>query len=188
MDKIVVASGNKGKLREIAQILDKNEIVGYKEYLDIEIEENGNSFYENALIKAKTVSEALGLPALSDDSGICVEALDGAPGIYSARYAGDGDDEHNNQKLLKELQGKKNRNAKFVSCVVMYYPDGTIISALGETEGVILEKAEGEHGFGYDPIFFSKDLNKSFGIATEEEKNSVSHRARALWALKAKLK
>ncbi len=187
--KLVLASGNKHKIKEIAQMLPEFEVVGYKDFgLDFEIEESGNTFYENALIKAKTVSKALNLPALADDSGICVEALNGEPGIYSARYAGDGDDNHNNELLLKNMLGENNRKAKFVCCMVFYRPDGEIVTATGETHGKILEKVEGENGFGYDPLFFSDDLQTCLGIASAEEKNKISHRFRAIEALKEKLK
>ena len=187
--KIVVASGNLAKIREIQEILSDFEISGYKqEGLDFEIEENGSTFYENALIKAKAVSDALGVPALADDSGLMVEALDGAPGIYSARYAGDGIDKHNNELLLKNLQGKQNRNAKFVCCMVYYNPNGEIITGYGETHGKILEKEQGENGFGYDPLFYSNDLNMSLGLADPIEKNKISHRFRALQELRGKLK
>lgn len=185
---LVVASGNAGKIREIASILSEYNVVGYKQLgFTEEIEETGESFYENALIKAKTVSDALGLPALADDSGLCVDALHGAPGIYSARYAGDGSDESNIDKLLLAMKDEKDRSAKFVSAVVLYYPDGKIVFAQGETEGEILYERKGTGGFGYDPVFFSKDLNKSFGEASACEKNAVSHRGRALAALRNKL-
>lgn len=186
---LVLASGNKGKIAEIGEMLPEFSVIGYKDAgLDFEIEETGATFYENALIKAKAVSEALGLPALADDSGLCVNALSGAPGIFSARYAGDGNDEHNIDKLLKELDGVKDRSAKFVCSLVLYYPDGKIISAEGETNGEILFERAGKNGFGYDPIFYSADLKKSLGEASSKEKNSVSHRSRALKNLKEKLK
>ncbi len=187
--RIVLASGNAHKIKEIGQMLPDYEVVGYKELgFDFEIEEDGKTFYENALIKAKAVATALNLPALADDSGICVDALDGQPGIYSARYAGDGVDEHNNELLLKNMQGKQNRNAKFVCCMVFYKPDGRIITATGETHGEILDKCYGENGFGYDPLFFSTDLNKCLGLATDKEKNSISHRFRAIEGIKKKIK
>lgn len=186
---LVLASGNKGKIAEIGEMLPEFSVIGYKDAgLDFEIEETGATFYENALIKAKAVSEALGLPALADDSGLCVNALGGAPGIFSARFAGDGNDEHNIDKLLKELDGVKDRLAKFVCSLVLYYPDGKIISAEGETNGEILFERAGKNGFGYDPIFYSADLKKSLGEASSKEKNSVSHRSRALKNLKEKLK
>jgi XTP/dITP diphosphohydrolase len=191
-EKLVIASGNKHKIKEIAKMLPEFEVLGYKDLgYDFEPEENGKTFYENALIKAKSVAETLNLPALADDSGICVDALNGEPGIYSARYAGDGDDEHNNQLLLKNiahLKDPKDRKAKFVCCMVFYKPNGEIITATGETHGYIMHAPQGENGFGYDPIFFSDDLNMCMGIASDEQKNSVSHRFRAIEGIKAKLK
>lgn len=186
---LVVASANKGKLREIAEMLPEFIVKSYKDLgLDIEIEENGNTFYENALIKAKTVADALNLPALADDSGLVVDALGGAPGVYSARYAETGKDEDNNALLLKNMQGEKNRKAKFVCSMVYYSPSGEIISSEGETYGEILDKCNGSNGFGYDVLFYSTEINECFGTASSERKNSVSHRFRALSALKEKLK
>ena len=187
--KLVLASGNAHKIKEISDMLPEYQVIGYKDMgIDVEIEENGKTFYENALIKAKTISQILNLPALADDSGICVDALDGMPGIYSARYAGDGDDNHNNSLLLKNMEGKTNRKAKFVCCMVLYYPDGKILTATGETHGQIMNECHGENGFGYDPLFLSDDLNKCLGIASAEEKNTISHRFRAIKALKEQLK
>lgn len=192
MEKIVVASGNKGKLREIAEIFRGAEVVSMKEAGFVgDIEENGATFEENALIKAKAVCQALGAPALADDSGLCVDALDGAPGVYSARYAGGhGDDAANNALLLKNLSGKAEgeRTAYFESCVALCLPDGRSFTASGRTYGKILSVPEGENGFGYDPLFFSDELGKSFGIASAEEKNAVSHRAKALAVLSEKIK
>ncbi len=188
MKKIVLASANKDKLREIRQILSDYEIIPCSDLgFNDDIEETGNTFYENALIKAQTVSKALNLPALADDSGICVNALGGMPGVYSARYSGDGIDEHNNNLLLKNLEDKADRSAKFVCCLVYYDVNGEIITSQGETHGRILFAREGSNGFGYDPIFFSNDLQKSMGLASAEEKNTVSHRYRALVQLKEKL-
>lgn len=178
--KIVVASGNAHKIKEIAAMLPDYEIVGYKQFADFEIEETGKTFYDNALIKAKSVAERLNLPALADDSGLCVDVLKGAPGIYSARYAGDGIDEHNNELLLKNMKGVTDRRAKFVCCMVYYDVNGEILSATGEVKGEILTERHGENGFGYDPIFYSYELAKPMGKASAEEKNSVSHRHRAL--------
>ena len=191
MDKktIVVASGNKGKLKEIQDLLPDFNVVSYKELgFTEEIEETGSTFYENALIKAKTVSMALNLPALADDSGLCVDALGGAPGVMSARYSETGKDKDNNEKLLKVMQGETNRKAKFVCCMVYYTPNGEIITASGETYGLIMDKTEGENGFGYDVLFYSTEINKCFGVASKEEKNAVSHRFRALDLIKEKLK
>lgn len=186
MEKLVVASNNKGKIKEIKEILkDVYEIVPMGEVgFNEEIEENGSTFFENALIKAKAVSEALGVNALADDSGLCVDALGGAPGIYSARFSGvHGDDAANRKKLLEELKDLKNpeeRKAKFVSSVVLYKRGGEVVSGTGETHGFIAFKEEGENGFGYDSLFISDDLGKSFGLASAGEKNAVSHRKRAL--------
>lgn len=183
MQKLVVASNNKGKLKEIKEILkDKYEVVsmGDMGYVD-DIVEDGETFYENALIKASTISKFFGCDALADDSGLCVEYLNGAPGVYSARYAGGhGDDKANRDLLLKNLEGVENRNAKFVSAIVLVKADGTIVKGIGETFGKIAHSEEGANGFGYDCIFISDDLGVSFGIASDEQKNSVSHRYRGL--------
>lgn len=185
--KIVVASGNAHKTGEIAEILKGFEFVSMREMgFDGEIDENGSTFKENALIKAKFIAEKFNLPALADDSGLCVDALGGAPSIYSARYSGGGDRE-NRKLLLKNLEGVKDRTARFKSAVCLYYPDGKVIFGEGACEGRILLEDTGDGGFGYDPIFFSDDLQKSFGEATAEEKNRVSHRFRALTDLKSKL-
>lgn len=190
MMKIVAASGNRGKLREIAEIFKGCEIVSMKDAgFSDEIEETGATFEENALLKARAVSMALGCVALADDSGLCVDALGGAPGVYSARYAGGhGDDAANNALLLKNLAGvpEEKRTAYFESCVALCFPDGRELTASGRTYGRILFFPEGDNGFGYDPLFFSDDLKKSFGTADAEEKNAVSHRARALAALAEK--
>lgn len=187
LKKIVVASGNKGKIAEIKAIFNDVEIIPMSELgFDGDIEETGNSFKENAMIKAKTVSKALNLPALSDDSGLCVESLHGAPGIYSARFSGEGD-KGNRDLLLKRLENINDRRAYFESAVCLYFPDGKTYFGKGRTYGRILQEEMGENGFGYDCLFFSDDLKKSFGLATEDEKNSVSHRYRALCDLKKKL-
>ena len=183
MKKLVVASNNKGKIKEIKEILKgKYEVVSMGEMgFGEDIVEDGNSFYENAKIKAQTVSKALHCDALADDSGLCVEALDGAPGIYSARYSGEhGDDKANRDLLLKNLEGIENRKAKFVSSIVLVKTDGTEVVGLGETHGTIGFEEQGTNGFGYDCIFISDDLGVSFGLASDEEKNKVSHRYRGL--------
>ncbi len=178
---LVLASANKGKIKEISEMLPNFTVKGYKDFgLNFEIEETGETYYENAYIKAKTVAEKLKLAVLADDSGLSVDVLDGAPGVYSARYAGDGNDEHNNDKLLSVLKGEKNRKARFICCMVYYVNDNENYTVTGETEGEILLEREGENGFGYDPIFYSYDLKKSLGVATDDEKNSISHRSRAL--------
>lgn len=177
---IVAATGNAHKLKEIRAVLKNREILSQREAgFCGEVEETGATFAENAELKARAVCEATGLPALSDDSGLCVEALGGAPGVYSARYSGGGDAE-NRALLLKNLSGQANRRAYFVCAIALVFPDGTLIRAEGRTYGRILYAEQGKNGFGYDSLFFSDDLQKSFGEAGDEEKNSVSHRGRAL--------
>ena len=185
--KFVLASHNRKKLAEMQEILRELgvEVVLQSDVgLDLEPEENGVTFAENAAIKAMAVMRASGLPAIADDSGLCVDALGGAPGIYSARFSGvHGDDAANRKKLLSELKNFKNpdeRKSRFVSSVVLYKRGGEVVSGMGETHGIIGFKEEGENGFGYDSLFVSDDLGKSFGVATAEEKNAVSHRKRAL--------
>lgn len=184
--RLVVASGNAHKLREIAEIFTEFEVLSQKQMgLDGEVEETGKTFVENALIKARAACKALGCVTLADDSGLCVEALGGAPGIYSARYCGShGSDAANRATLLQNMQGVVNRRAYFHSAIALVYPDGRELFAEGKTHGRILEKEDGTGGFGYDPLFFSDDLKKSFGNATEEEKNAVSHRFRALQTMR----
>lgn len=192
-ETLVVATGNKHKLQEIQAIFKDVRVVSAREagYLG-DPEETGATFEENAVIKARAAAEALNLPALADDSGLCVAALGGAPGIYSARYAGGhGDDKKNREKLLAELGDEKNRAAYFRSAAALCFPQsmgGKTVTATGDTHGRILTREEGENGFGYDCLFYSDDLCKSFGVASAEEKNAVSHRFRALTALKEKLK
>ena len=192
-ETLVVATGNKHKLQEIQAIFKDVRVVSAREagYLG-DPEETGATFEENAIIKARAAAEALNLPALADDSGLCVAALGGAPGIYSARYAGGhGDDKKNREKLLAELGNEKNRAAYFRSAAALCFPQsmgGKTVTATGDTHGRILTREEGENGFGYDCLFYSDDLCKSFGVASAEEKNAVSHRFRALTALKEKLK
>ena len=188
--QLVVASGNAHKIREIAEIFTCFEVVSQKQMgFDEDVEETGATFMENALIKAQAASKALGIPTLADDSGLCVEALDGKPGVYSARYCGHhGDDKANRDLLLKNLNGVENRRAYFACALALVYPNGETITAEGRAYGNILHEEDGEGGFGYDCIFESEDLKKSFGVASAEEKNTVSHRFRALQALLAKWK
>ena len=184
--KIAIATNNPNKLREIRAILGGffDEALSLADLgIDIDIEETGTTLTENALIKARTIRDLTGLPALADDSGLMVDALDGAPGVYSARYAGEEhDDKKNNALLLKNLEGKP-RDAKFCSVIALCYPDGRELTAEGSVRGVILEEERGMGGFGYDPLFFSPELGKTFAEATPEQKNSVSHRSRALRAM-----
>jgi XTP/dITP diphosphohydrolase len=184
--RIVVASNNAHKLREIAQIFPEYEVLSQSQVGFVEeVEETGATFEENALLKARAACKALGMPVLADDSGLCVESLGGAPGVYSARYCGrHADDQSNRDLLLKNMANEANRAAYFCSSIVMVFPDGREWKAEGRTHGQILMEERGDGGFGYDPIFFSDDLQKSFGEATAEEENGVSHRYRALCALR----
>ncbi len=180
---LILATNNKHKVREIKEILGErfSDIQTMAEAgLDIEVEETGKTFAENAYLKASTICKMTGKAALADDSGLEVEALGGAPGVYSARYAGGHSDEQNIAKLLGVMADEQNRNASFTTVLCLCFPDGKTIYAEGKTYGRILTEKSGANGFGYDPVFYSNDLNKSFGDASEEEKNSVSHRARAL--------
>ncbi|MBR7186715.1 MAG: RdgB/HAM1 family non-canonical purine NTP pyrophosphatase [Clostridia bacterium] len=181
--RLVAATGNAHKVKEIRKILKGYEILTAAEAGFFEdVEETGTTFLENALIKARAVCSATKLPALADDSGLCVDALGGEPGVYSARYSGGGSKE-NRALLLKNLQGVKDRRANFCCAVALVFPDGRELTAEGRSYGEILTKERGNGGFGYDPLFFSDDLNKTFSEATEEEKNAVSHRGLALRAL-----
>ncbi len=189
--RVVAATKNRGKIKELTSILSKLgiEVVSQGDYgINVDIVETGKTFKANALLKARAIALMCDDAVLADDSGLCVEALDGAPGIYSARYAGENaTDTDRVHKLLTELEGVKNRRAKFVTAIAFIFPDGGEITVSGETHGSITEVPRGSSGFGYDPVFLSDDLNKTFGEATEEEKNSVSHRARAIQALAEEL-
>ncbi len=188
MEKIIVAAtGNAHKLKEIKAILKGWKILSEAEAgFCGEVEETGATFAENALIKAQAVCTATGLPALADDSGLCVDALGGAPGVYSARYSGGGSAE-NRKLLLKNLEDVSNRAAHFSCAVALVFPSGETVTAEGNTYGEILTEERGENGFGYDSLFFSTVLQKSFAESSEEEKNGVSHRGAALAALVKKL-
>lgn len=196
MRKIVLASNNIKKIKELKEILKDYpyEIYSLKDMnIDIEVEEDGLTFEENAKKKAVETHQYLlnkgekGFIVLSDDSGLEVDCLNGAPGIYSARYAGEhGNDYSNNIKLLKEMKHLKgdDRRARFVCVIAVVFEDGSIKSVRGEVEGTIIEELKTEGGFGYDPLFFYKGFNKTFGEATPEEKNEISHRGNALKKLK----
>ena len=193
--KVVLASKNKHKLVEISQITEKFgfELILQSELgVDIEVEENGSTFEENSFIKAEAVMKATGLPALADDSGIAVDALNGEPGIYSARYGFDDtlDDWGRLCLLLKntECVPDGQRQAKFVAVITMVTPEGQTIQARGEIHGELLREARGENGFGYDPIFYYPPYGKTTAEMSPEEKNQVSHRANALKVFYDKLK
>ena len=185
--RIIAATKNKGKIKEISEILGKLgvEVISQSDAgIDVEVLETGKTFTENALIKARSVALLCDDAVLADDSGLCVDALDGAPGIYSARYAGeDATDFDKMEKLLGELGDEANRSARFESAVAFIFPDGRELTVSGEVKGRITMEPMGNGGFGYDPIFYSNELKKTFGEATAEEKNVISHRARAIKAL-----
>ena len=193
--RVVLASQNKHKLEEISKITAKfdMELVLQSELgVHIDVEETGTTFEENSFLKAKAVMEATGLPALADDSGIAVDALNGEPGVYSARYGGDEslDDWGRLLLLLKNTEHVPDgqRQAKFVSVITMVTPEGRVIQARGEIHGELTRQARGENGFGYDPIFYYPPLGKTTAELSPEEKNQVSHRANALKAFYEKLK
>ena len=186
MNKIILASNNKHKICEFREIFSECEVLSLSDIgFNEEIEENGKTFAENSLIKARAVSSFLkskGIVAniIADDSGLCVESLNGEPGIYSARYSEAHNDKSNREKLIKNLENETNRNAYFNCTLVELFPDGNYLIAEGKTYGKITTEEIGDTSFGYDCLFFSNDLNKTFGEATSEEKNSVSHRKKAI--------
>ena len=190
--KLIIASNNAHKLIEIKAILGDffDEIVSLREAgIEHETVEDGSTFMENSIKKAREIAEISGCCALADDSGLCVDALDGAPGIYSARFAGEhGDDKANNKLLLEKLEGVENRNAHFTSAIALVYPDGRTVTAEGYVYGVIGFEEKGENGFGYDPLFLLPEYGLTSAQISPEEKNRISHRANALKALVEKLK
>lgn len=183
--KILVGTNNMDKLKEIEELLGgKVELISMREAgINCDIEETGKTFLENAMLKANGILKLSGMPTLADDSGLTVDALSGAPGVYSARYAGiEHNDVNNRAKLLRELEGVeyKKRTASFTTVAVLAFPDGKKIIAKGVVNGHITFEEMGNNGFGYDSLFYSDELGKTFAEATEEEKNTVSHRARAM--------
>ena len=190
---VIAATGNEHKLRELRSIMEKFglKVISQKEagFGDIDVVEDGETFEENSFKKANEIMKLSGKICVADDSGLSVDFLDGAPGVYSARYAGEHkSDLDNNDKLLKELEGVSDRGAKFVSVVTMVYPDGRVLSARGECPGQILTAPRGNGGFGYDPLFLPDGLDQTFAETDQETKNTVSHRARALAKLEDLLK
>ena len=181
---IVLATTNKGKIREIQRLLQGFPII-IKNLADFgpipEVIEDGKTFDDNAYKKASFTARVLGYPVMADDSGICVEALDGAPGVYSARYAGkNATDADNVKKMLGDLKNHENRNAAFKCVISIAVPTGAALTYEGECNGVITDKPIGDNGFGYDPLFFYPELNRTFAQLTIEEKGQVSHRGKAL--------
>ena len=183
--KVILASKNQHKLTELSAILSQLgfEIALESEYgLDIDVEETGTTFEENSFLKADAVMKASGLPVLADDSGLMVDALDGAPGVYSARYGHKASDKERTVYLLENMKDvpEERRGAKFVCVITCLFPDGRKIVARGECPGVIARAPHGENGFGYDPVFYLPELGMTYAELPGEQKNAISHRARAL--------
>ena len=189
--RFVLATHNPGKLREMGEILKDFgiEVVSPRDLgITVDVEETGTTFAENALLKAKAICKEANLPAIADDSGLCVDALDGAPGVYSARYGGEGlDDKGRYMLLLSSLRGAPTRAAHFACAVACAFPNGDTLTAEGRCDGSIAYAPLGEGGFGYDPVFLLPGTGKTFGQLTQEEKSAVSHRGRALKDFAGKL-
>lgn len=186
MKTVVIATNNKNKVYEFKSLLGEN--VEYKTLKEIgynkEIIENGKTFKENSYIKASQVSKDLGVIAIADDSGLSVDALGGKPGIYSARYSKSGKDDDNNKLLIENLKGIKERSAHYTCAITLCFPDGKFIQTEDYCYGRIIDTPKGENGFGYDPYFYVDEFNKTLAEITLEEKNKVSHRAKAIRKLK----
>lgn len=188
--KIIAATKNKNKLREFGEILRGFEIISQEEAgVDIDVEETGTTFEENSMLKARAIFDATGIAAIADDSGLCVDALNGEPGVYSARYGGEGyDDAGRVQLLLKNMENvpENERLARFVCAITLVDANG-VITARGECEGKIDYSPKGENGFGYDPVFFVEQFGKTMAEISPEEKNLISHRGKALKIFAEKL-
>ena len=189
--RFVLATHNPGKLREMGEILRDFgiEVVSPRDLgITVDVEETGTTFAENAMLKAKAICKEANLPAIADDSGLCVDALNGAPGVYSARYGGEGlDDRGRYMLLLSSLRGAPTRAAHFACAVACAFPNGDTLTAEGRCDGSIAYAPLGEGGFGYDPVFLLPGTGKTFGQLTQEEKSAVSHRGRALKDFAGKL-
>ena len=189
--RFVLATHNPGKLREMGEIMKDFgiEVVSPRDLgITVDVEETGTTFAENALLKAKAICKEANLPAIADDSGLCVDALNGAPGVYSARYGGEGlDDKGRYMLLLSSLRGAPTRAAHFACAVACAFPNGDTLTAEGRCDGSIAYAPLWEGGFGYDPVFLLPGTGKTFGQLTQEEKSAVSHRGRALKDFAGKL-
>ena len=189
--KFILATHNPGKLREMSDILSHLgvEVMSPAEVgITVEVEETGTTFAENAMLKAKAICDASGLPAIADDSGLCVDALNGGPGVYSARYGGEGlDDRGRYMLLLNSMRGQTTRAAHFACAIACAFPDGKTLTAEGRCDGAIAFAPMGEGGFGYDPVFLVPEKGKTFGQLTAEEKSAISHRGKALRDFSGKL-
>lgn len=189
--KFILATHNPGKLRGMAAILSQYgvEVVSPADVgITVDVEETGTTFAENAMLKAKAICAAADLPAIADDSGLCVDALNGGPGVYSARYGGEGlDDKGRYTLLLQNMRGQTTRAAHFACAIACAFPNGDELTAEGRCDGTIAFAPMGEGGFGYDPVFFVPEKAKTFGQLTAEEKSAISHRGKALKAFSEKL-
>lgn len=189
--KFILATHNPGKLREMAAILSQYgvEVVSPADVgITVDVEETGTTFAENAMLKAKAICAAADLPAIADDSGLCVDALNGGPGVYSARYGGEGlDDKGRYTLLLQNMRGQTTRAAHFACAIACAFPNRDELTAEGRCDGTIAFAPMGEGGFGYDPVFFVPEKAKTFGQLTAEEKSAISHRGKALKAFSEKL-
>ncbi|PTG46062.1 XTP/dITP diphosphatase [Staphylococcus chromogenes] len=190
MSDIVIASSNKGKINDFKVIFSEYNVIGINELIeDFDVEETGVTFEENARLKSEAAAKALNKTVIADDSGLEVDALEGAPGVYSARYAGEAkDDQANIEKLLQELEDKTDRSARFVCVISMTTVDGKTETFRGTVNGEITLARIGENGFGYDPIFYVPDKNKTMAQLTAEEKSEISHRRKAINQLQAFIK
>lgn len=190
-EKFVLATHNPGKLAEMKEILSQLgvEVISPAEAgVEVDVEETGTTFAENAMLKAKAVCAAAGLPAIADDSGLCVDALNGGPGVYSARYGGEHlDDRKRRLLLLRNLRGQTSRVAHFQCAVACVFPNGDTLTAEGRCDGAIAFAPLGDGGFGYDPVFLIPEKGKTFGQLSAEEKSAISHRGRALASFAEKL-
>lgn len=190
-EKFVLATHNPGKLREMADILSRFgvEVVSPGDLgITVDVEETGATFAENAMLKAKAICKAADLPAIADDSGLCVDALNGGPGVYSARYGGEGlDDKGRYMLLLNNMRGQPTRAAHFACAIACAFPNGKTLTAEGRCDGTIAFAPMGEGGFGYDPVFFVPEKARTFAQLTDGEKNEISHRGKALEAFAKKL-
>jgi XTP/dITP diphosphohydrolase len=190
-EKFVLATHNPSKLKEMSAILADFgvEVVSPKDIgIEVDVEETGTTFAENAMLKAKAICKAANLPAIADDSGLCVDALNGGPGVYSARYGGEElDDRGRYTLLLNSMRGQTTRAAHFTCSVACAFPNGDALTAEGQVQGTIAFAPMGDGGFGYDPIFFYPPLAKTFGQLTAEEKSKISHRGKALAEFSEKL-
>lgn len=192
MSEIILASNNKDKVKEVKQILCDYDIVSLKDAgIDVDVEENGTTFEENALIKARAIAKITGKMTMADDSGLEIDYLDKAPGVYSARFMGhDTSYDIKNKALIEKLEGVegKDRSCRFVCAIAVVFPDGRELVKRGTMEGLLAKEISGENGFGYDPIVFLPEYGKTSASLSPEEKNKISHRGKALALIKEELK